>query len=166
MIEEKKGPAPLHPETRSAQPPAVSPDVTGQAPFLIIEGRVVSGFGVAAEHLAPIAELIRERTGLADLVPGTFNLRLGAPYRFEPDAVISAEEYGYEVLKLKRCCVAGLPAVILRPESHEAGNGHGDAHLELLAAVHLRTTLGVTDGDLVDVITGPDLACWPANRQS
>lgn len=87
------------------------------------------------------------------------------PYRFEPDAVISAEEYGHEALKLKRCCVAGLPAVILRPESHETGNGHGDAHLELLAAVHLRSTLGLSDGDLVDVVTGRDLACWPPRHR-
>ena len=53
-----------------------------------------------------------------------------------------------------------MPAVILRPESHETGNGHGDAYLELLAAVHLRSTLGLSDDDLVDVVTGPGLACW------
>lgn len=128
--------------------------------MLILEGRVTTGFGVAQEHLAPIAALIRARTGLAALVPGTLNLRLGAPYRFEPDTEITAAEYGYERLKLQRCCVRGVRAVILRPESHEAGNGHGDAYVELLAAVHLRTALGLADGDLVDVVVGGPRSCW------
>lgn len=128
--------------------------------LLILEGRVTTGFGVAQEHLAPIAHLICERTGLSQLAPGTLNLRLGAPYRFEPDAEIGTAEYGYERLMLKRCCIGGIPAVILRPESHETGNGHGDAHIELVAAVHLRSTLGLADEEIVDVVTGPDLTCW------
>jgi CTP-dependent riboflavin kinase len=132
--------------------------------LLILEGRVTTGFGVARDHLAPIADLICVRTGLPSLAPGTLNVRLGGPWRFEPDAEITHLEYGYERLKLKRCCVRGVPAVILRPETHEAGNGHGDAHIELLAAVHLRSVLGLSDDDLIDVVTGPDLDCWTDTR--
>jgi CTP-dependent riboflavin kinase len=128
--------------------------------MLILQGRVSSGFGVAGEHLAPIAGLIRQRTGLRTLVPGTLNLRLGLPYRFHPDAEITHEEYGYERLKLQRCCVQGHRAVILRPETHESGNGHGDAHIELLAEVHLRSALGLHDDDILDVTVGHDLPCW------
>lgn len=128
---------------------------------LILEGRVTSGFGVASDHLAPVADLIRARTGLAAIVPGTLNVRLETSYRFDPDAEITHEEYGYERLKLQRCCIGGLPAVILRPETHEHGNGHGDAYLELLAAVHLRTTLGLTEGDRIHVVVGGPLSCWP-----
>ena len=126
----------------------------------ILEGRVTTGFGVAKEHLAPVADIIRARTGLPTLAPGTLNVRLSAPYRFEPDAEVTQAEYGYERLKLKRCCVRGVPAVILRPETHESGNGHGDAYVELLAAVHLRTALGLVDGDLVDVVVDAYLPCW------
>lgn len=129
--------------------------------MLTLEGRVTTGFGVAQDHLAPIAALLLERTGLPALVPGTLNLRLGAPYRFEPDAEITHDEYGYERLKLQRCCIGGLPAVILRPDTHESGNGHGDAYVELLAAVHLRTALGLIDGDRVAVVVGGPLSCWP-----
>lgn len=128
--------------------------------MLILEGYVTSGFGVSSEHLAPIADLLRQRTGLASLAPGTLNLRLGAPFFFEPDAEITHREYGYERLKLKRCCIGGLRAAILRPESHETGNGHGASYLELLAEVHLRSALGLHDDDLVDVVTGAALACW------
>lgn len=130
--------------------------------MLILQGRVSSGFGVAREHLAPIAGLIRERTGLRTLAPGTLNLRLGVPYRFHPDAEITHAEYGYERLKLQRCCVQGYRAVILRPETHEAGNGHGDAHIELLAEIHLRSALGLQDDDVVDVTIGRHLQCWAA----
>lgn len=130
--------------------------------MLILQGRVATGFGVAREHLAPVAGLIRERTGLRTLAPGTLNLRLGAPYWFDPDAEIGHAEYGYERLKLLRCCVLGYRAVILRPESHESGNGHGAAHLELLAEVHLRSALGLHDDDILDVTVGPDLQCWAA----
>ena len=129
--------------------------------MLILEGRVTAGFGVAREHLAPIADLLCVRSGLPTVAPGTLNLRLGASYQFEPDAEISRDEYGYERLKLQRCCVGGIPAVILRPETHESGNGHGDAYVELLAAVHLRTALGLSDGDVVDVVVGGPLSCWP-----
>jgi CTP-dependent riboflavin kinase len=132
--------------------------------LLILEGRVTTGFGVAGEHLALVTDLICRRIGLPSLVPGTLNVRLGAPYRFEPDAEIAPDEYGYERLKLKRCCVRGVPAVILRPETHETGNGHGEAYLELLAGVHLRSTLGLRDDDLIDVVTGQDLDCWAGAR--
>jgi CTP-dependent riboflavin kinase len=132
--------------------------------LLILEGRVAAGFGVAREHLAPVADLICRRTGLPSVAPGTLNVRLGAPYRFEPDAEITALEHGFERLKLKRCCVRGVRAVILRPETHECGNGHGDAYLELVAAVHLRTALRLRDDDLLDVVTGRNLDCWAGER--
>ncbi len=126
----------------------------------MLHGRVETGFGVARANLAPIMDLICLRTGLPSLAPGTLNLRLGAPWRFEPDAEITHLEYGSERLKLKRCCVRGVRAVIVRPETHEAGNGHGDAYLELLAAVHLRTVLSLEDDDLLEVVTGTRLNCW------
>jgi CTP-dependent riboflavin kinase len=105
--------------------------------------------------------LICARTGLSALEPGTLNVRLPATYRFEPDTEISHAEYGYERLKLKRCRVGGLPAVILRPETHESGNGHGDAYVEVLSAVHLRSALGLADGDALDIVVGGPLSCWP-----
>lgn len=134
----------------------------GDARTRVLTGWVTSGFGVAHEHMAPIAHLLCERGGLAALAPGTLNLRLAEPFRFPPDAEITDAEYGYERLLLKRCCVRGLPAVILRPESHERGNGHGDAYLELLSPVHLRTAFGLIDGDRLDVTLDPALPCWPA----
>ena len=77
-----------------------------------------SGFGVAGKYLAHVAPLLIERTGLPSLVPGTLNLSLTEPYVVPADAMIQPVEYnGMESIKLHRCVVRGVRAVIMRPWS-------------------------------------------------
>ena len=125
------------------------------------------GFGVAGDNLAPIVPLILERTGLRSLEKGTLNLSLPAPYIVLADAVITGEEYFLgERIKLQRCLVRGIRALIMRPDTHEATPpyGHGPAHLELLSEYHLTSTLGLSPGSVVEVEVEGDEAWWRSGR--
>ena len=127
----------------------------------VLVGRVTQGFGQAGQNLAPVAGLICRRTGLRVAHTGTLNVRLTQPYLFEAEAEISTDEYhGWERLKLQRCCLGGLRGVIVRPETHESGNGHGPAYLEILAEVHLRDALRLQENDEIQVTAGGRLTCW------
>lgn len=117
-----------------------------------IEGRVVSGFGVAASNLAPKLSLIEQRTRFSGLLPGTLNVRITQPFRLKADAELSRDEYyGYERVFLQRCRLQGIDCLIVRPETHERGAAGGPAQLELMSTCHLRTVLGLSDGSLVVV---------------
>jgi CTP-dependent riboflavin kinase len=122
----------------------------------ILRGTVSGeGFGIAAVNLAPVVPLILERTGLPSVVSGTLNVRLTDEYFVTtPDALITASEYFIgEEIKLQRCIVRGLRALIVRPEPQERipGYGHGPAHIELMSPYHLRSTLQLSDGDVLHV---------------
>jgi CTP-dependent riboflavin kinase len=117
-----------------------------------LTGRLKGGFGVAGRNLAHIAHLIEQRTGVRPLIPGTLNLALPEPYIVTADAQIEKDEYNkVEYIKLQRCRVGGVQALIMRPNTHEAGYAHGPAHLELLSTIMLRKHLGANDGDSVSV---------------
>lgn len=127
----------------------------------VLAGIVKGGFGVASRKLDPIMSLIEERTGLSSLVPGTFNLAISDPYIVIPDAQIEEKEYnGREFIKLQRCRIANVRAIIMRPNTHENGYAHGPAHLELLSNVNLRAHLHVSDGDTVLVEVEGDESWW------
>lgn len=125
------------------------------------------GFGVAGNNLAPVVPLILERTGLRSLVKGTLNLWLPAPYIVLADAVITGQEYfSGETIKLQRCIVRGIRALIMRPNTHEhtPPYGHGPAHLELLSEYHLTNELGLSSGSVIDVEVEGDEAWWRSGR--
>ena len=125
------------------------------------------GFGVAGDNLALVVPLILKRTGLRSLVKGTLNLSLKAPYIVMADAVITGKEYfSGETIKLQRCLVRGIRALIMRPDTHENTPpfGHGPAHLELLSEYHLTSELGLSPGSIVDVEVEGDEAWWQSGR--
>ena len=125
------------------------------------------GFGIAGDNLAPVVPLILERTGLRSLEKGTLNLSLKEPYIVKADAVITGKEYfSGETIKLQRCLVRGIRAVIMRPDTHERTPpfGHGPAHLELLSEYHLTSELGLSPGSIVDVEVEGDEAWWQSGR--
>jgi hypothetical protein len=135
----------------------------------ILHGAVsAEGFGIAGINLVPVVPLILERTGLPSVVSGTLNVRLTDAYHVTmPDAVITPSEYFIgEEIKLQRCIVRGLKAVIMRPEPHERvpGYGHGPAHVELMSAYHPRSTLRLSDGDILQVEVEGDEDWWAAGR--
>jgi CTP-dependent riboflavin kinase len=132
----------------------------------VLSGEVKSGYGVASECLSHIVELIQDRTSVSPLVNGTFNLGLKLEYFVvRPDAVIEKSEYNNkEFIKLQRCRVGGVQALIMRPNTHEDGHAHGPAHIELLSTFVLRDHLCVKDGDIVDVEVEGDEHWWQGKR--
>ncbi len=124
-------------------------------------------FGVATRNLAGVMSLIEKRMGLANLVQGTLNIKIQEDYIVIPDAIISPQEYGLpETIKLQRCLISGYKAIIMRPDTHEIRPnwGHGKAHLELMSPFHLRTTLGLKDGDAVAVQVEGDEDWWNSGK--
>jgi hypothetical protein len=132
----------------------------------ILRGTVTSqGFGIAGDNLLPLMPLILERTGFGALAKGTLNLALPEPYIVTADAQLTGQEYfSGETIKLQRCVVRGLRALIMRPETHETipGFGHGPAHLELMSEHHLTSTLMLMPGAELDVEVEGDAAWWSA----
>jgi CTP-dependent riboflavin kinase len=126
---------------------------------------VTSGYGMATRNLDPVMQLIESRIGLANLVPGTLNVRIPEEYIVSPDALILPDEYPYnrqsglvETIKLQRCVIAGYKGLIVRPDSHELGDGqfHGKAYLELMGQIHFRSALHLTDGSSIQIqVSGP-----------
>lgn len=135
----------------------------------ILRGTVAQGgYGVASEFFAHVRGWITERTGVGPLQNGTLNIDLPTPYIIPEEATISVEEYNRfgEFLKLKPCVVRGLRCVIVRPNTHEGPSAiaHGPAHVELMSGFHLKTTLGLSPGDQVDIEVEGDDAWWSAAR--
>ena len=129
----------------------------------IFTGTVTSGYGMATPNLNPVMSLIETRIGLPNLVPGTLNVSIPEEYLVPADALILPREYPYnlqshlgETIKLQRCLAAGYQAIIVRPDSHELGAGqfHGKCYLELMAQIHFRGTLTLTDGAIIEVQVG------------
>jgi CTP-dependent riboflavin kinase len=106
-------------------------------------------------------QLIETRSGLSGLVEGTLNVWLAEPYPINAVPAIQRHEYNdREWIKLQRCRVAGLRAVIMRPENHEK-SGAPDIHkLELMCTVRLREHLRLSDEAEVLVEVEGDEQWW------
>lgn len=134
----------------------------------VLRGTVTCrGFGVAGDNMLASIPLVFARTGFQTLVKGTLNLALEEPYIVTADARLTGDEYfSGETIKLQRCVVDGLRALIMRPETHETipGYGHGPAHIELMSHHHLTSTLALAPGAQVDVEVEGDAAWWIAAR--
>ncbi len=135
----------------------------------ILSGIVTTGYGAATPNLAPVMALIEARTGLANLAPGTLNVKIREEYIVRPDALINPAEYPLnrethlgETIKFQRCLVAGYKGLIMRPDSHEIGAGqfHGKSYLELMGQKHFRTLLHLVDESAVEIQVEGDAAWW------
>lgn len=114
-----------------------------------LEGIVETGFGMAASSLAPIQDVIRQRSGL-DLVEGTLNVRLEEPYIVIPDIVFEGAHHGHhESLLLQHCRIGDAPGLIVRTSTQAAGDSHPLEVIEIMCVERLRTTRGLADGDRV-----------------
>jgi len=113
--------------------------------------------------------LIEARTNFPNLVPGTLNVDIPEEYIVFADAVVLPHEYPLnqtsnlnETIKFERCLVEGYKALIMRPDSHEIGDGkfHGKKHLELMGQVNFREALSLKDGSIVDIEVRGDEQWW------
>lgn len=131
--------------------------------MITLTGTIRDGFGIAATNLAHVMALIEHRIGLGPLVRGTLNLALPEPYIVVPDARVERHEYNHhEYIKLQRCRISSVRAVILRPNTHESGYGHGPAHLEVLSTLNFREQFGLKTGHAIRVEVEGDEAWWRA----
>ena len=96
-----------------------------------------------------------ERVVGGPLVSGSLNVDLenawtvgGDPIRLGPPA--------YPIgMSIVPCEINGLAAFILRTDKNDSGGGdHTTTVVEIAAAVHLRTALGLEDGDEVEIVIG------------
>ncbi len=124
-------------------------------------------YGVASNNLKKVMSLIETRMGLPNLQPGTLNVRIQEDYIVIADATISPQEYGMpETIKLQRCLVGGLKAIIMRPDTHETrvNWGHGKDHFELMSRFHLRNTFCLNDNDEIEIQVEGDNIWWESGK--
>jgi riboflavin kinase len=119
-----------------------------------LRGVVASGLGEAARFMALpwVQEAIRGLAGF-DPYPGTLNVRL-----VDPDMVLAwrrvREGPALRLTPPPDWCGARLFRVTVTPDVVAAVivpdvTRHGDDLLEVVAGVHVRSRLGLSDGDLV-----------------
>jgi hypothetical protein len=121
-----------------------------------LRGRVTSGRGDLARWMIEYAELYARVAGVT-LFPGSLNVVVDGEYRLPPDPLrLEPDEYGGRVgMNLVPCRIGDVPGFILRTDQNEQGTGHhGRDVVELAASVNLRETLGLVDGDAVDIVIG------------
>ena len=111
--------------------------------------RVVSGRGDLAEWMTRYAAAY-ERVAGAALVPGSLNLLLDGPWVMgPPDVRLEAAEAGVG-MGFVRCRVDEVDCLLVRTDRNDAGTGdHPRTVVEVVSTVHLRTALGLADGDEV-----------------
>ena len=101
-----------------------------------------------------LAPEYRALTGF-DLVPGTLNVELQEPWRSPADALELPADPARGTVRVlvTPCRVGDLDAFVLRTEANEEGRGdHPTTLVEVAAAVHLRSALGLEDGDEVTLV--------------
>jgi CTP-dependent riboflavin kinase len=135
-----------------------------------IRGRVFTGAGVAAGYtqLGWVVEQVQRGFGF-EPYPGTLNMRVEGPDGVEALAAVRAEpgvplaavraEPGVPLEPAPGNCAARCYSARLAGRQEAAlvvplVAGYPDDVLELLAPVRLRDTLGLSDGDLVEVEIG------------
>lgn len=110
------------------------------------------GIGNLARWRTQYADVYEKKTGVR-LYPGSLNVVLnepwtvdGAPIRLEPP------EYGV-AMSIVPCEINGVAWFILRTDKNNQGEGDDAPNvIEVAAAVHLRSALGISDGDEVEVV--------------
>ena len=111
---------------------------------------VESGLGDLAQWMQKYATAYESAVGQA-LVPGSLNVRLSEAWSVPPgDGVrLESEDVGRGVT-LVACIIEGTEAWVIRTDRNDAGKGrHPRNVVEIVAPVHLRSVLGLSDGDVV-----------------
>jgi CTP-dependent riboflavin kinase len=125
-------------------------------------GRVKSGAGGASRSLAWAETKIAKAAGFPRVVRGTLDLDLCQVHVLAPGAMIPPEGGpGTPFLLLEACTVRGIPGCIAVPTLEPAAP-HEVHMLGIVSYRHLRSGLGLRDGDVVEVETGID----PVRRQA
>lgn len=122
-----------------------------------MRGVVVPGRGDLAQWMRRYADAYERAVGVR-LEPGSLNVVLDEPWRMQhPEARLAAAEAGVGSAFV-RCRLDGLPCWVVRTDANEAGTGHHPLTVvEVVSVAHLRTALGLQDGDPVTLELGHQL---------
>jgi riboflavin kinase, archaea type len=123
------------------------------APEIIIKGKVVTGLGEGQYYISleGYRKQFNQKLGF-DPFPGTLNLKLSEPFAPpEQDAIkidgFSDENRTFGGCKCYKVSIRGIRCAILRAER----TSYPPTLLEIIAPVNMRKTLGIADGDEVEV---------------
>lgn len=119
---------------------------------MTIEGKVISGLGVAKNWINKIKDIFFYKENKR-LFPGTLNIELDYEFTFKPDIIIKKEEYGgqYDV-HIKRCKVLGETAYIVRSGKNLKQDGDYKLNIvEIMAETNFRDKYNVKDGELIRI---------------
>ena len=132
-------------EAAGAPPPGSRPSVR------VMRGRVVSGQGDLARWMRRYSDAYEQAVG-ARLEPGSLNVVLDEPWVMHRHEVrLEAADAGVGVA-LVRCRLDDEPCWVVRTDKNNAGLGdHPLTVVEVVSTVHLRSVLGLHDGDEVRV---------------
>lgn len=119
-----------------------------------MRGRVASGQGDLAGWMRRYSSSYEQAVGVR-LEPGSLNLVLDEPWvMHSPEARLEASEVGVGV-GLVSCRLNEQPCWVFRTDRNNAGTGHHPLTVvEVVATVHLRSALGLQDGDEVRLEVG------------
>jgi len=101
--------------------------------MIVVEGKVVPGFGHFRERMRKFPEVFRQATGV-ELFKGTLNVDVGREIVIREDFRILGSEINEpeQDLLFERCVIQGIPAFRIRPYVVATGEGgHGDHILEI-----------------------------------
>jgi CTP-dependent riboflavin kinase len=121
-----------------------------------LRGTVTGGRGDLAHWMVEYADQY-ERVNGVRLFPGSLNVVMASEYRLPDERLrLDPADYGGRVgMNLVPCRIADIAGFIVPTDQNEAGTGdHGRQVIEVVAAVNLRETLGLVDGDEVEIVVG------------
>lgn len=118
----------------------------------LLRGRVAGGIGDLSRWMVEYAGVYERKIGVR-LHPGSLNVVLPEPWILvNPPLRLEASDVGVG-MSVVPCEIEGLPAFILRTDKNNDGRGdHAPNVIEIAASVHLRSALGLQEGDEVDVV--------------
>jgi CTP-dependent riboflavin kinase len=114
-----------------------------------VRGRVASGKGDLAQWMRLYSDAYEQAVG-ARLEPGSLNVVLDEPWVMRrPQVRLEASDVGVGVI-LVACRLNDHPCWVVRTDRNNAGSGHHPLTVvEVVSTVHLRSVLGLNDGDEV-----------------
>jgi riboflavin kinase len=118
-----------------------------------IIGEIATGLGEGQHYISRegYRKQLRQKLGF-DPFPGTLNLKLAKPFAQSEIGSIKIEGFKDEISTFGGCIcypakINGIKCAIVRPER----TGYSPNLIEIIAPVHLRKTLQLSDGDEVEV---------------
>jgi CTP-dependent riboflavin kinase len=125
---------------------------------MIVRGYVTGGVGNAQGWEGGLMALIRSRTQLPKLLPGTLNVEIENPHEtIREDYKIAQEENRWrpEAVMFERCRLSregiSVRALIMRTSTNYWGKRTGGRTLEIMAEYPLRQLFSLVNGDEIQI---------------